>query len=131
MNKRNNHDLGGSLKILSTLLLIGVVSLFADAQLRPSDGLAQRRSRPALPATTAANQPLVSISNLHFQSTDYTAGGDVYDIASGDFNGDGYPDVVTANDQGVSTVSVFLNNGNGSWQPHVDYTGISRLSRRQ
>jgi hypothetical protein len=38
----------------------------------------------------------------------------------GDFNGDGTPDLVTVN-YNSGTVSVLLGNGDGSFQPHVDY----------
>jgi hypothetical protein len=39
-------------------------------------------------------------------------------IASGDFNGDGFPDLVV---NGVNSASVFINKGDGTFQPHVDY----------
>jgi len=38
----------------------------------------------------------------------------------GDFNGDSKQDFVTAN--GTTSVSVFLGNGNGTFQPGVNYT---------
>jgi hypothetical protein len=41
-------------------------------------------------------------------------------LAVGDFNGDGNLDFATANSD-VSTVSVLLGNGNGTWGQHVDY----------
>jgi hypothetical protein len=45
-------------------------------------------------------------------------------VAIGDLNGDGKPDVVTANGE-LNTVSVFLNEGDGSFQGKRDYrTGI-------
>ncbi len=109
-----------SFNVLSTVFLIGLLSLTAQGQLQPSNGLSQRVSRKAYAKSASSGMPLVSIFNLHFQSSDYTAGGDTYDIASGDFDGNGYPDVVTANIR-ANSVSVFLNSGNGSWQPHVDY----------
>src|SRR5204862_6657390 len=41
-------------------------------------------------------------------------------VAIGDLNGDGKPDIVTAN--GLDgTTSVLLNDGSGSFQPKVDY----------
>jgi hypothetical protein len=46
-------------------------------------------------------------------------------VAIGDLNGDGKPDLVTANLQS-DTVSVLLNRGDGSFQAKLDYpTGIS------
>jgi 6-phosphogluconolactonase (cycloisomerase 2 family) len=41
-------------------------------------------------------------------------------VAVGDFNGDGKPDLVTAN-YWSGNVSVLLGNGDGSFQAHVDY----------
>jgi hypothetical protein len=45
-------------------------------------------------------------------------------VAIGDLNGDGKPDLATAN-QGDATASVILGNGNGTFQPKQD-----RLSGR-
>jgi hypothetical protein len=44
-------------------------------------------------------------------------------VAVGDFNGDGKPDLVTANSYfgNGQTVSVLLGNGDGTFQPHVEY----------
>jgi len=42
-------------------------------------------------------------------------------VTTGDFNGDGKLDLVVAND-GANTVSVFLGNGDGTFQPRVDYS---------
>src|SRR6266852_8819161 len=41
-------------------------------------------------------------------------------IVAGDFNRDGRLDLVTAN-EGDGTVSVLLGNGDGTFQPKVDY----------
>jgi len=49
-------------------------------------------------------------------------------VAIGDLNGDGHPDIATANWLD-GTTSVLLNNGNGSFQPKVDYnTGAGPYS---
>lgn len=41
-------------------------------------------------------------------------------VAYGNFNGDAYPDLVTGNRNGT-TISVFINNGNGTLANKVDY----------
>jgi hypothetical protein len=41
-------------------------------------------------------------------------------VAVGDMNGDGIPDLVTAN-QNANSVSVFLGKGDGTFSPHQDY----------
>ena len=49
-------------------------------------------------------------------------------IAIGDLNGDGKADILTAN-QGSNTVSVLLNNGNGTFAAKVDYiVGVNPVS---
>src|SRR5258705_171429 len=49
-------------------------------------------------------------------------------VAMGDLNGDGKPDLVAANN-GFSTVSVLLGNGDGTFGAKVDYaTGIGPWS---
>ena len=51
----------------------------------------------------------------------FSAGTQPFCISSRDFNGDGYPDVVTAN-WGGTDVSVLLGTGTGSFGPAVNYT---------
>ena len=53
-------------------------------------------------------------------SLSYPTGASPAAIASGDFNGDGKVDLVTAN-YGANSVSVLLGNGNGAFRAHVDY----------
>jgi hypothetical protein len=43
-------------------------------------------------------------------------------VAVGDFNGDGIPDVATANQDTHNTVGVLLGNGNGTFQPGTTLT---------
>ena len=64
-----------------------------------------------------------------FQPNSYAATGNGNrSVAIGDLNGDGKPDIVTANWLD-GTTSVLLNNGSGSFQPKVDYaTGASPYS---
>jgi hypothetical protein len=51
---------------------------------------------------------------------DYESGYAPYSVATGDLNGDGKPDIATA-DYGSSTVSVLLNRGDGTFHPGVQY----------
>ena len=57
-------------------------------------------------------------------------GSSPYSVATGDFNGDGKPDLVTAN-AGSNSVSVLLGNGDGTFQNAVNYAvGSSRIRWR-
>jgi hypothetical protein len=51
---------------------------------------------------------------------EYTVGLQPQNLAVGDFNGDGKPDLAISN-LGSNTVSILLNVGNGTFQSHVDY----------
>ena len=57
------------------------------------------------------------------QYMDYNVGAGQYSVAVGDFDGDGYSDLVTANqaDKAANTASVVLGNGDGSFQAYVQY----------
>ena len=59
---------------------------------------------------------------------DYVTGYNPFSVTSADVNGDGQPDLITAN-YGSDTVSVLKNNGTGVFAYKVDYaTGISPSS---
>ena len=58
---------------------------------------------------------------------DYGTGGAPLSVQIGDLNGDGEPDLATANNNS-STVSVLLGNGNGTFLTKVDY-GTGNLPR--
>ena len=59
-------------------------------------------------------------SGVAFFKTDYAPGQFPIGEAQADFNGDGIPDLAVSN-MGSNTISIFLGNGNGTFQPHVDY----------
>ena len=57
--------------------------------------------------------------NIRLQ-TDYTTGNSPTSVAIGDVNGDGKADMAVAN-YGSTSVSVFINNGDGTSATKADY----------
>ena len=56
-----------------------------------------------------------------FQSAvSYAVSNTAFQVAAGDFNGDGIPDLAVTNSYS-NTVSILIGNGDGTFQPHVDY----------
>jgi hypothetical protein len=51
---------------------------------------------------------------------EYPLGSQPANVTIGDFNGDGKPDLALSI-PGLNTVSILLNNGDGTFQAHVDY----------
>ena len=68
----------------------------------------------AVPRTTVAD-PLFAAPFLSFDTGNYP-----HSVALGDLNGDGKPDLATAN-SGANTVSVLLGNGAGAFRAETDY----------
>jgi hypothetical protein len=60
--------------------------------------------------------------------TNYPVGVAPFNVATGDFNGDGKQDLAVAN-SGNGTVSILLGNGDGTFQQAMDFTVGSPLNR--
>lgn len=90
-------DLPSRFRLLLTLLLLGCLSAGAARALTP-----------------------VSFA----PHADYATGSLPYDVAAGDLNGDGWPDLAVPT-VGSSVVSVLINQGNGTFAPRVDYPAPS------
>src|SRR5581483_10570988 len=84
--------------------------------LAPWGGGPAPRARAAGPTATASGPA----SLFGCPAASYAVGSFPYSVAVGDFNGDGKPDLVTANNES-NNVSVLLGNGDGTFQPHQDY----------
>jgi len=59
----------------------------------------------------------------------FYAGGSIYSVASGDFNGDGYSDLV-ASDSGSASISILLANGDGTFQTPTYYSAPKNAAVR-
>ena len=71
-------------------------------------------------ATSLSTSPGTAFASFVQTSTQFATGTNPYYVVSGDLNGDGKPDLVVAN-YSSNTISVLLGNGDGTFQPKVDY----------
>ena len=55
-----------------------------------------------------------------FNTQSYPIGGTAGQIIAADFNGDHIPDIATVNSD-TNTVSILINNGDGTFRPHMDF----------
>jgi len=90
-----------------------------------ADFNADRKSDLAV-TNNSSNTVSVFIGNGDgtFQAAvDYGTGPSPYAVATGDFNGDGVVDLAVANFNGAGpgSVSILLGNGDGTFQPRMDY----------
>jgi len=123
----NTFKLGGALTE-NTNLTIGGTSVFFINGTTGNIGIATTNPLYALTVGTTAYINNLLAKNLNVASygaftskVDYPIGFGAFSIATGDLNGDGYPDLATATGNGASSVSVFINNGNGTFATKVDY----------
>jgi len=105
---RSSHSI--AILLLSTAL----VSAGQAQQFSPS---------PTAPWAAARALPAAPAARLNFKSTDYTDGENPQSVVVADFNKDGNLDFANVNysDGGAGSVSVFLGNGDGTFQAKVDY----------
>jgi hypothetical protein len=71
---------------------------------------------PGLPAPAAWVPPVRFTPSIDTGRT-YATGTAPRAVITGDFNGDGKDDMVTANTTNINSLSLFLGNGDGSFQP--------------
>ncbi|MBZ5491732.1 MAG: VCBS repeat-containing protein [Acidobacteriia bacterium] len=62
----------------------------------------------------------LSCFSQSFSTQSYPTGGLAGQIIAADFNGDHIPDVATVNGD-TNTVSILINNGDGTFRPHLDF----------
>jgi len=101
-----NYTLNGKVTAFSSTAATGLVS-FTD----------QTNSNFALGSASLDPATLTNGWQTFTSSATPTA---TYAILMGDLNGDGIPDLVSGN-YGGGTISVFLGNGDGTFQLHMDY----------
>jgi FG-GAP-like repeat/Abnormal spindle-like microcephaly-assoc'd, ASPM-SPD-2-Hydin len=79
-------------------------------------------SSPGVPQSNVAYLPVASsVSTIHTTTFSATVGSNPFQVAEGDFNGDGKLDVVVSNYSGT-TISVLLGHGDGTFATQVTYS---------
>ncbi len=105
-----------------SILLCSVLSLVQTPQAETLHGTSHSAglARTVHPARSHAS-PSQTTQALQFMvAPEYAVGLNPWAAAVGDFNGDGKADLATSNSNGF-TVSILLGNGDGTFQPKVDY----------
>ena len=62
----------------------------------------------------------LSCFSQSFSTQSYPTGGLAGQIIAADFNGDHIPDIATVNGD-TNTISILINNGDGTFRPHLDF----------
>jgi FG-GAP-like repeat/Cep192 domain 4/FG-GAP repeat len=101
----------------------------ADIATAVTDSITVSNPAPGGGVSNAVLFPVTTpISALQFARSDISTGAVEYAVATGDLNNDGKLDLVVSNDL-VNTVTVFLGNGDGTFQHSADYaTGVEPLA---
>jgi hypothetical protein len=74
----------------------------------------------ALPVTAFFLFASLTCFSQSFSTKSYSIDGTAAQIIVADFNGDHIPDIATVNTN-VNTVSILINNGDGTFRPHLDF----------
>jgi hypothetical protein len=91
--------------------LAGSVSSYGMERIDSTVGLLNTTDGNAQIGVAVLSNPTISLSN----AVSYSAGHQPTGVATGDFNGDGIPDLVVANEND-NTISVLLGNGDGTFR---------------